>query len=124
MSIKRNTWNDIRENENKIEIQYEPYLCILKVLKCSMELNNNSRINLIVNKNKGKSLYIWGKELIKSIGEDFNSHFFEINFKGRKEEFTDLEDLVDEFNKIDWKINLNLVEIFENKNILQDFENY
>lgn len=124
MMIKRNTWNDIEKNENKIDIQYEPYLCTLKVLKCSMELNENSRINLIIKKNKGKSLYIWGKELIKSIGEDFNSKSFEIIFKGRKEEFIDLEDLVEEFNKSDWEINFNFVEVFENKNILQDFENY
>lgn len=124
MAVGRNMQYKISENRDKIEVQYEPYLCTLKIIQCSIELNNNSRTNLIINKNKGKSLYIWGEDLIKSIGEDFNSKSFEIIFKGRKEEFEDLEDVLDKFNETGWKIGLNFIEISENKNILQDFENY
>lgn len=120
--IKRNKY--FENNKNIIEIQYEPYLCNIKVINCSVELDENARVNLIIKKNKSKSLYIWAKDLVESINEDFNSTSFQIIFKGRYEDFEDLEDIVTNFNNEGWYIELKFIEISENKNILQKFEHF
>ena len=124
MAIRRQIRETILEmNENQreqIEFQYEPYFCKINILNSSIELNKNSRTRLIIKKNKGKALYIWIEEFIKSIGEDFNTKYIKIIFKGRKEEVGDVLEAINKFNENGWKLEIEFIEITENKKIIEE----
>lgn len=128
MAIRRKTGEVIEEvdksKRERIEIQYEPYFCQISILNSSIELNKNSRTNLIIKKNKGKVLYIWVEEFIKSIGEDFNSKCIKIIFKGRKEEIGDLLEAINKFNENGWELEVEFVEVTENKKIIEECKEY
>lgn len=107
-----------------IEINYNPYTYELTVLNSSQELKNQSKIVLIIKKNKDRALHIWYKDLIKAISEDFNTKTFELTFNGRMEEYSDILEEIEYLRRKGWKINSKLNLLKENKNILGELSSY
>ena len=107
-----------------IGIRYNPYIYEVEILKSSYDLNNQSRINLIIQKNKDKALHFWYKDLINAISEDFNSRTFKLIFNGRNEEYSDILEEIQYLQKNGWGISSELIPLKENKNILKELEIY
>lgn len=107
-----------------IGIKYNPYIYEVEILKSSYNLNNQSRTNLIIQKNKDKALHFWYKDLINAISEDFNNKSFKFIFNGRNEEYADILEEVEYLRKKGWGIVSELVPLKENRNILKELEIY
>lgn len=107
-----------------IGIKYNPYIYEVEILKSSYALNNQSRIKLIIQKNKDRALHFWYKDLINAISEDFNNKSFKLIFNGRVEEYSDILEEVQYLQKNGWDIESELLSLKENKNILKELESY
>ncbi|WP_426709744.1 dynamin family protein [Cetobacterium sp. SF1] len=107
-----------------IEIKYNPYTYYTEIKNSSVKLNDQSKLKMIIKKNKDKALYFWYKELIGGISEDFNTKNFKIIFNGRGEDYSDILDEREYLNKNGWNITSELNEIKENKNVLTELTKY
>lgn len=126
MALRKNncsTKNNISINEY-IKVKYNPYTYEFTLLESSIPQIENSKINLIINKNKEKAFQFWYKEFINSIFEELNSKTFKIVFNGRNDEFLDLKEEVDYLNLNGWNIKLELIQFKENSHILNDLQKY
>lgn len=126
MAQRKDRINEFKEKslQEYIGIKYNPYIYEVEILQASCELNNQSRIKLIIQKNKDKALHFWYKDLINAISEDFNSKSFKFIFNGRSEEYSDILEEVEYLQKKGWGITSELVSLKENKNILKELESY
>ncbi|MGL4865370.1 dynamin family protein [Cetobacterium sp.] len=126
MAQRKDKINEFKEKSSHeyIGIKYNPYIYEVEILQASCELNNQSRIKLIIQKNKDRALHFWYKDLINAISEDFNSKSFKFIFNGRSEEYSDILDEVEYLQKKGWGITSELVSLKENKNILKELEIY
>lgn len=116
--------NEKKMPKEYIGIKYNPYIYEVKILESSYTLNNQSRINLMIQKNKDRALHFWYKDLINAISEDFNSKSFKLIFNGRAEEYSDILEEIEYLKKNGWGIESELISLKENKNILKELESY
>ncbi|MGL5125344.1 MAG: dynamin family protein [Fusobacteriaceae bacterium] len=124
MAQRKEEVNTNTISKEYIKIKYNPYIYEVEILESSYILNNQSRINLIIQKNKDRALHFWYKDLIDAISIDFNNKSFKIIFNGRVEEYSDISDEIQYLQKNGWGIESELISIKGNKNILKELENY
>lgn len=116
--------NEKNIERKKIKIQFESYLCSLKILESSVVLAENTNTQLLIAKENGKNLYLWAGKLLEAIAKDFNSTEFKVIFRAKNEDYiTFLEEIEEKNQNSNWNIEIEYEEMIENKNILKDIKN-
>lgn len=105
-----------------IEIEYNPYIYELSVIKTSIG-EDNLKICEVAKNNRGKALHSWYSTMIESIAEDFDSKKFNIIFSGREEDFLDIEEYVDGLDE-NYEIQININEKKGKEDIINQIEGF
>lgn len=127
MAIRRENQN-LSSNENSKEhigIKYNPYTYEVTLFGSSIPLEKNSKTNLIMGKYTNKPLYLWYKELVKALYEDFNTKNFKITFHGRENDYSDILDEISYLNNNNnWNLRSELIPFNENQTIIKELSHY
>lgn len=126
MANRRENQNSTQDHTSKeyVGIKYNPYTYDTTLFGASIPLDKQSKTNLIIGKYQNKPLYLWYKELIRGLYEDFNTKNFKITFHGRENDYSDILDEVNYLNKNNWNLRSELVPLKENQSIIKDLNNY
>lgn len=107
----------------EIKLQYNPFTYGSQV--DGLKEGNDSKLKAFLEKNKDTKIQIWIKDFFHIIEEVINDTSFTLEFRGRNEEFEDVEEEALRLNENGWDIDVSLDLVKStNENIFQKLNNF